>query len=240
MRIKTITLYIIKKIYYKVPSRGLGAMDTTMKADVIKSCPQMSTLSSRALFKHPSQICILAPPSCFPLFGSGCFSGYQLRISPATARSPSTGLGPADRHEVEAWGFPLPDSVPENFWLNIKHHIHQCYLVRNCKSIYTFVLILWMASIQPWREKIDSELTHLVQASWFCSSWRKIIPELCSKILANIFPTSQAIYLQRRASFQSENTYFQIWGFCLDFPDGASGKEPACQFRRHKRHRFKP
>ena len=97
MRIKTITLYIIKKIYYKVPSRGLGAMDTTMKADVIKSCPQMSTLSSRALFKHPSQICILAPPSCFPLFGSGCFSGYQLRISPATARSPSTGLGPADR-----------------------------------------------------------------------------------------------------------------------------------------------
>ena len=24
----------------------------------------------------------------------------------------------------------------------------------------------------------------------------------------------------------------------LGFPDGASGKEPACQCRRHKRHRF--
>ena len=26
----------------------------------------------------------------------------------------------------------------------------------------------------------------------------------------------------------------------LDFPGGASGKEPACQCRRHKRHRFNP
>lgn len=24
----------------------------------------------------------------------------------------------------------------------------------------------------------------------------------------------------------------------LGFPGGGSGKEPACQFRRHKRHRF--
>ena len=26
----------------------------------------------------------------------------------------------------------------------------------------------------------------------------------------------------------------------LGFPGGISGKEPACQFRRHKRHRFDP
>ena len=26
----------------------------------------------------------------------------------------------------------------------------------------------------------------------------------------------------------------------LGFPGGASGKEPACQCRRHKRHRFNP
>ena len=26
----------------------------------------------------------------------------------------------------------------------------------------------------------------------------------------------------------------------LDFPGGASGKEPACQCRRRKRHRFNP
>ena len=26
----------------------------------------------------------------------------------------------------------------------------------------------------------------------------------------------------------------------MGFPDGASGKEPTCQCRRHKRHRFDP
>ena len=26
----------------------------------------------------------------------------------------------------------------------------------------------------------------------------------------------------------------------MDFPGGASGKEPACQCRRHKRHEFDP
>ena len=26
--------------------------------------------------------------------------------------------------------------------------------------------------------------------------------------------------------------------YCADFPGGTSGKEPACQCRRHKRHGF--
>ena len=26
----------------------------------------------------------------------------------------------------------------------------------------------------------------------------------------------------------------------MDFPGGASGKEPACHFRRHERHEFNP
>ena len=28
--------------------------------------------------------------------------------------------------------------------------------------------------------------------------------------------------------------------YCMGFPGGASGKEPACQGWRHKRHRFHP
>lgn len=83
MRIKTITLNIIQRIYYKVPNRRPGCYGYHHEA--------RCHLSSRALFKHPSLICILAPPSCFPLFGSGYFSGYQLRISPATARSHPQG-----------------------------------------------------------------------------------------------------------------------------------------------------
>jgi len=34
----------------------------------------------------------------------------------------------------------------------------------------------------------------------------------------------------------SANTYGEL----LDFPGGTSGKEPACQCRGHKRHRFNP
>ena len=36
----------------------------------------------------------------------------------------------------------------------------------------------------------------------------------------------------------------KILSYCISdimgFPDGASGKESACQCRRHKRHRFSP
>ena len=32
--------------------------------------------------------------------------------------------------------------------------------------------------------------------------------------------------------------YFMIVIHCMGFPDRASGKEPACQCRRHKRCRF--
>ena len=36
----------------------------------------------------------------------------------------------------------------------------------------------------------------------------------------------------------------RVLSYCISdimgFPDGASGKESACQFRKHKRHRFSP
>ena len=35
-------------------------------------------------------------------------------------------------------------------------------------------------------------------------------------------------------------TIFKALRVDLGFPGGASGKEPACQCRRHKRHRFNP
>ena len=31
-----------------------------------------------------------------------------------------------------------------------------------------------------------------------------------------------------------------IYRYLMSFPGGASGEEPACQFRRHKRHGFYP
>ena len=34
--------------------------------------------------------------------------------------------------------------------------------------------------------------------------------------------------------FLKKKHLHELWGF----PDGASGKEPICQCRRHKRHRF--
>ena len=34
--------------------------------------------------------------------------------------------------------------------------------------------------------------------------------------------------------------FFSIYHYLLGFPGGANGKEPVCQCRRHKRHRFYP
>ena len=45
------------------------------------------------------------------------------------------------------------------------------------------------------------------------------------------------------AQLTSECASFQFWCWevsSVDFPGGASGKEPACQCRRHKRPRFDP
>ena len=36
--------------------------------------------------------------------------------------------------------------------------------------------------------------------------------------------------------FRNKARYQLLWGF----PDGANGKEPTCQYRRHKRHEFSP
>ena len=36
------------------------------------------------------------------------------------------------------------------------------------------------------------------------------------------------------------NLYIFYLPRCLGFPGGTGGKEPTCQFRRHKRHRFDP
>lgn len=58
--------------------------------------------------------------------------------------------------------------------------------------------------------KINNELIHLIHVSSFLLILKKNSP--CTlKILANIFPTSCAFSLQRRAGFQSENTYLQIY-----------------------------
>ena len=32
----------------------------------------------------------------------------------------------------------------------------------------------------------------------------------------------------------------ELYKLYLGFPGGASGKEPVCQYRRHKRHEFNP
>lgn len=68
-----------------------------------------------------------------------------------------------------------------------------------------------MASVQPWEKnvKINNELSHLIQVLSF-SLFLKKNSHWTLKILANIFPTSCAFCLRRRASFQSENTYIQI------------------------------
>ena len=47
-----------------------------------------------------------------------------------------------------------------------------------------------------------------------------------------VWPNPQVVFLQGACSVP----YFCSWGF----PGGTSGKEPACQCRRHKRHRFDP
>ena len=65
------------------------------------------------------------------------------------------------------------------------------------------------------------------------------LPELHEilKVVKCLFP------LENASSFSSLNMmlivrlkYYMLWGF----PGGTSGKEPTCQCRRHKRHKFDP
>ena len=52
--------------------------------------------------------------------------------------------------------------------------------------------------------------------------------------------TNKIFPARSRAALHNQCYYsYQVWQR-LGFPGGASGKEPACQCRRHKRHRFNP
>ena len=51
-------------------------------------------------------------------------------------------------------------------------------------------------------------------------------------------PRAWQLVPQRAASYPRQQEANR--GLCMGFPDGTSGKEPACQCRRYKRHGFHP
>ena len=55
-------------------------------------------------------------------------------------------------------------------------------------------------------------------------------------IIRGDYPPSSSVVLRLKPSKALITLYLHVGGF----PDGASGKEPTCQFRRHKRYEFYP
>ena len=62
---------------------------------------------------------------------------------------------------------------------------------------------------------------------------------LCLKNLYFTFMLDHGLTKSRRVDGHFTLEYWHVQ-LLWDFPIGASGKEPACQCRRHKRHRFGP
>ena len=56
--------------------------------------------------------------------------------------------------------------------------------------------------------------------------------------VAIAFSTASYMWTQR-LNFINKYNYLSIL-MAMGFPGGSSGKEPACQFKRHKRHEFDP
>ena len=42
------------------------------------------------------------------------------------------------------------------------------------------------------------------------------------------------------SSRSKHSQYLVVGRWSVGFPDGSAGKEPTCQYRRHKRHGFHP
>ena len=103
-----------------------------------------------------------------------------------------------------------------NIWKKIKP-APKCYLWPFRQELYTRVLGLPLRSLYP---------------AW---SWNLRIPahsciptlSVCLQPIILLLPLSFLIHHFKKKSLWSK----------MGFPGGASGKEPACQCRRHKRHK---
>ena len=200
-----ITSCIIERMYIRCLAEALVlwiSLWTSRMLPVLKSSAQASLLSLHlgSLFWF-LPLCIsyfsCYWPRIFYVLSSHCKEAHPQGQALQTA----VGQKPGAFHCLI-----LPVRISNQI---LKLRIHQNYLVKCSENIYIFASGLWMASIQPWRGKLHNELirlSELFRRHHFYSFWRKIVTELCLKILANIFPTSYAICLQRRARFQSENT----------------------------------
>ena len=57
---------------------------------------------------------------------------------------------------------------------------------------------------------------------------------------ANILSNPQWCFKREDDNLYTENGVTEGYQSGMGFPGGASGKKPACQCRRHKRHKFDP
>ena len=135
------------------------------------------------------------------------------------------------------------------------HCITEIWLVRLRKRIFNFIRLYLIYALQLHIASIWASLVaQLVknppsmQKTWVQSlGWENSMEEAMathSSILAWRIPTDrgalQAILhgvtkSQTKLRDKHTHKYSQ-----LGLPGGASGKEPACQYRRYKRHRFNP